>query len=475
MPDEKIRICRKCKSKQLIQEYPKAENWIGFKCLDCGFRWMYDTTRDSIYSEPSNFITMEEANNPLTKDYEKLKEEQSLCGEPDCLCNTWPGNEIPKNSEVTKALDSFQLSQEDMQSYKISGFVPLDIFLQQIEKIRKRKDHYYQKWKKLYAEYEKLKNSEFPCIYAPKRCPHILKKTEEIEELKKQPLNRFIKIVLVELKGHKDEIFISTATRKGWIDALEKSIQKPKENQPREEQSLCGEPDCLCNTWPGNEKPKDSEVADKQDSEIIYAKESFMDLQKMLEQQKIIIGDLKLENKSHQITVNSQDKEIIKYKRYYEDLEYKNKEIEQLHIDISGFEAKYKKQMENLKQLNGIITGYEEGIEKEVLGWIEKKPTPEEIDKAVFQENLKVFNTLTGKGIKQPILDREDLKTVINNLTETIDKNNKNYQELKENYLKEIDKKNEMKIFIRELSDQNSWPEDSPWKQKYNKIMEVEY
>lgn len=71
-----------------------------------------------------------------------------------------------------------------------------------------------------------------------------------------------------------------------------------------------------------------------EDLEIIYSKESFLDLQKMLEQQKIIIGDLKLENKSHQITVNSQDKEI-----------------EQLHIDISGFEAKYKRQMEEIKQL----------------------------------------------------------------------------------------------------------------------------
>lgn len=392
MPDEKIRICRKCKSKQLIQEYPKAENWIGFKCLDCGFRWMYDTTRDSIYSEPSNFITMEEANNPLTKDYEKLKEEQSLCGEPDCLCNTWPGNE----------------------------------------------------------------------------------------------------------------------------------------------------------------KPKDSEVADKQDSEIIYAKESFMDLQKMLEQQKIIIGDLKLENKSHQITVNSQDKEIIKYKRYYEDLEYKNKEIEQLkseklalhnkysqdadnyaralleikglnltadifvntitakdvkieelHIDISGFEAKYKRQMEEIEKLHNIIDWSPEKKDKEILELNAKlNEANKEVEKFVesidYIQNTELIISnepdiiiSQSKEIEQLRISYNQLLYVLKEIKEGRDPTElepnylampkeieilkSDYQELKDNYLKEMDKKKEMKIFIRELSDQNSWPEDSPWKQKYNKIMEVEY
>ena len=44
-PHNKVTVCKKCGSEKLTQEYPAAVNWIGWKCLDCGYRWMYDQSK----------------------------------------------------------------------------------------------------------------------------------------------------------------------------------------------------------------------------------------------------------------------------------------------------------------------------------------------------------------------------------------------------------------------------------------------
>ena len=126
--------CKKCKSTHIEREYPAAFNRIGWKCLDCGYRWMYDSLiKDKpTIKVPENLseLTPTEILEAARKEIEeKPKDSEAICFNCEQFCVDDPlcpnlmvkklaqVNLKPKDSEDTIK----EITHELNELYKINA------------------------------------------------------------------------------------------------------------------------------------------------------------------------------------------------------------------------------------------------------------------------------------------------------------------------------------------------------------------